>query len=139
MARLELDPNQSCTEGMSRYGEIESVLAPDIEKDCPKEYKYHIEVPESVLYICREIKALGGRALLVGGSVRDEIINKELDRDVHPKDFDIEVYGIPAEDLIRIIRCNYVVKEGRDMVGKSFQVMNIYDEELDYPINISLP
>ncbi|KKS92437.1 MAG: TRNA nucleotidyltransferase [Candidatus Collierbacteria bacterium GW2011_GWC2_43_12] len=138
MPRSEADTAQSWTEGMSRYGDIECVLAPDIEANCPKEYDFTIEVPEEVLFVCREIRALGGKALLVGGSVRDTIINKVWDKHIKFKDFDIEVYGIDPEDLIRIVRNNYEVKEGRDLVGKSFQVLNIY-AGLEYPINISIP
>ncbi|MEK7529691.1 MAG: hypothetical protein AAB570_02095, partial [Patescibacteria group bacterium] len=43
-----------------------------------------------------------GRAFLVGGSVRDEILG------VPVKDIDIEVHGIAASALRKIIESNFV-------------------------------
>lgn len=66
-----------------------------------------------------------GKALLVGGSVRDLILG------VEPKDFDIEVYGIPAEKLISILEKNFPL----DLVGKSFGIIKLKG----LPVDISLP
>jgi len=49
-----------------------------------------------VLTICRAVHEAGGRAMLVGGSVRDLLLG------IQSKDFDIEVYGV-APDLLRSI------------------------------------
>ncbi len=48
---------------------------------------------QEILRICEAVKAQGGRALLVGGFVRDKMLG------VDSKDLDIEVYGIPSEIL----------------------------------------
>src|ERR1700682_818445 len=44
--------------------------------------------PQKVLDLARAIQAEGGRALLVGGCVRDALMGRE------PKDWDLEVYGV---------------------------------------------
>ena len=70
------------------------------------------------------IKANGGRAMLVGGCVRDELMELE------PKDFDIEVYGLEPPQLKEILS-----RFGRvDTVGESFTVYKI-GQDLD----VSLP
>lgn len=48
-----------------------------------------------------------------------------------PKDIDIEVYGIPAEDLQRLVGESFAV----NLVGKAFGVLKLKQ----YPIDISLP
>ncbi len=45
---------------------------------------------EKVLNLAQIIKENGGQALLVGGSVRDTIMEKTS------KDFDVEVYGLES-------------------------------------------
>ena len=76
--------------------------------------------------IARTIKRAGGRALLVGGCVRDEFLG------ITPKDFDIEVYGLDVESLRTILSFYGEVME----VGASFGVFKI-DEYPD--LDISLP
>ncbi|HXG68049.1 MAG TPA: hypothetical protein VNO70_23335 [Blastocatellia bacterium] len=51
-----------------------------------------------VLKICEAARAAGGRALLVGGSVRDMLLG------IEHKDFDLEVYGIEPERLRRVLQ-----------------------------------
>ena len=51
------------------------------------------QLPESVIAFAEAVKSNGGRALLVGGCVRDMLL------DIAPKDFDIEVYGIEPANL----------------------------------------
>ncbi len=65
----------------------------------------------------------GGRALVVGGWVRDRLMGREA------KDLDIEVYGVPA-DRLRALLDTF----GRvETVGESFQVYKLGD------IDVSLP
>lgn len=74
---------------------------------------------ELVLKLASFIKASGGRAMLVGGCVRDELMG------IEPKDWDVEVYGIPAESLKAILEeltankrsASYEVKVD-DVVGR---------------------
>ena len=48
---------------------------------------------EEVINLAKMVEAAGGRALLVGGSVRDEVAEK------YSKDFDVEVYGLSPERI----------------------------------------
>ncbi len=59
----------------------------------------HIEIdtPPVVRRIAARVHAAGGRALLVGGSVRDFLTGTAL------KDYDLEVFGIAADDLERLL------------------------------------
>ncbi len=77
-----------------------------------------------ILKLAETIKENGGRAMLVGGCVRDELMNLE------PKDFDIEVYGIEPPKLKEIL-----AQFGRvDAVGESFTVYKI-----GHYLDVSLP
>jgi len=69
------------------------------------------------------VRTAGGRALIVGGWVRDRLMGRES------KDIDIEVFGVPAERLRQLLE-----SFGRvEMVGESFQVYKTGD------IDVSLP
>ena len=48
---------------------------------------------EQVLRLCEAVRKAGGRAMLVGGWVRDYLLG------IESKDFDVEVYGIEPERL----------------------------------------
>lgn len=92
-------------------------------------------LPHKIHSIATTIREWGGRALLVGGYVRDELWG------LHPKDADIEVYGIPAETLRELLK-----KFGRiDCVGESFRVYKlVWRERKDrhpvrHELDISLP
>src|SRR5947207_944114 len=81
--------------------------------------------------IAASVRAAGGRALIVGGWVRDRLMGRDpsashLDGS---KDIDIEVFGLSAE------RVRAIVEEfGRvEAVGESFQVYKAGD------IDVSLP
>jgi tRNA nucleotidyltransferase (CCA-adding enzyme) len=56
-----------------------------------------VDVPEEVLHLARTIRDAGGRALLVGGCVRDALMDKQ------PKDWDVEVYGIEPARLRQLL------------------------------------
>jgi tRNA nucleotidyltransferase (CCA-adding enzyme) len=82
------------------------------------------KTPSKIIKLAEIIKSNGGRAMLVGGCVRDELMG------VEPKDFDIEVYGIEPPKLKEILQ-----QFGRvDAVGESFTVYKI-GQDLD----VSLP
>ncbi len=83
---------------------------------------------EKVLDIADDVQAAGGRMLLVGGVVRDEIMGQLS------KDFDVEVYGLHPEVIERIAH-----RHGRvDTVGKQFGILKLTDGS-DFDIDISLP
>src|SRR5438552_6380580 len=52
-----------------------------------------MDVPEKILELAEAVHDAGGRALLVGGCVRDELMGRQ------PKDWDVEVYGIEPSRL----------------------------------------
>ena len=65
--------------------------------------------------LCGRLAAAGGRALLVGGAVRDGLLGLET------KDYDLEVYGLPEERLrLELERSGKV-----DAVGQSFAVLKV--------------
>ena len=77
-------------------------------------------LPE-VKSVAELVKRAGGRALLVGGCVRDELLGHE------PKDFDIECFGISAPDLQRTLETKFEL----DLVGISFGVIKLKHLEID--------
>jgi tRNA nucleotidyltransferase (CCA-adding enzyme) len=82
------------------------------------------ELPKKIVKLAETVRDNGGRTMLVGGCVRDELMG------VEPKDFDLEVYGIEPHNLKEILR-----QFGRvDAVGESFTVYKI-GQDLD----VSLP
>jgi len=75
--------------------------------------------------ISKAIASEGGKALLVGGCVRDTLLGSL------PQDFDVEVYGIPFPKLLDILsRCSPV-----SVVGETFGVIKVHG----LPIDISIP
>jgi tRNA nucleotidyltransferase (CCA-adding enzyme) len=75
------------------------------------------------LEVARTVAARGGRALVVGGWVRDRLLG-------HPSlDIDLEVYGIPAADLRALLE-----PLGRvDVVGESFTVYKLAGIDVALP------
>ena len=67
------------------------------------------------------VKRAGGRALLVGGCVRDELLGRS------PKDFDVECFGISAADLQAALAEKFEL----DLVGISFGVIKLKHLEID--------
>ena len=62
--------------------------------------------------IASHVREAGGRACLVGGCVRDQLLGRPV------KDWDVEVYGLPRDQLEKTLR-----RLGRvDAVGRSFGV-----------------
>ncbi|MCC6162366.1 MAG: HD domain-containing protein [Acidobacteria bacterium] len=73
--------------------------------------------------IATAVRARGGRALVVGGYVRDALLG-------HPsKDIDIEVFGIPADDLRALLAQWGPV----NTVGESFTVFKVQGLDVSLP------
>ncbi|MGB4990941.1 MAG: HDIG domain-containing metalloprotein [Pyrinomonadaceae bacterium] len=72
-------------------------------------------LPKVVIDLSIAIKAAGGRAMLNGGCVRDELMG------VGPKDWDVEVYGVDPEELLSIVSGFGEV----NAVGEAFAVYKI--------------
>jgi tRNA nucleotidyltransferase (CCA-adding enzyme) len=70
---------------------------------------------EQVLRLCEAVRKTGGRAMLVGGWVRDYLLG------IESKDFDIEVYGIEPERLRGLLETIARV----NTVGEHFSVYKL--------------
>jgi len=81
-------------------------------------------VSGKVIDLAEAIRAEGGRAFLVGGCVRDELMGKQ------PKDWDVEVYGIDSLPLREMLDRFGPV----NVVGEAFTVYKIGAH-----LDISLP
>ena len=82
------------------------------------------DYPQNVKEICEIARGIGGRAMLVGGCVRDELMG------VEPKDWDLEVYGVDPSRLREILDSFGNV----DAVGEAFTVY-----KLGQDLDIALP
>ena len=82
------------------------------------------EIPEKVIALARAINDAGGRALLVGGCVRDALMGKE------PKDWDLEVYNLAPERVREVLDQFGPV----NAVGESFTVY-----KLGRHLDVSIP
>jgi tRNA nucleotidyltransferase (CCA-adding enzyme) len=81
-------------------------------------------IPEKVLELARQVQLAGGRALLVGGCVRDQLMGAQ------PKDWDVEVYGVEPARLRALLE-----RFGRvDAVGEAFTVYKVGND-----LDVSLP
>lgn len=76
---------------------------------------------KAVIEVAELVKSAGGRALLVGGCVRDRLLGGE------PKDFDIEVYGLSPETLQKTLSRKFEL----DLVGVSFGVIKLHGHDID--------
>lgn len=82
------------------------------------------QIPDKALQLAQSVRKEGGRALLVGGCVRDSLMG------AHPKDWDIEVYGLEPARLRRLLE-----ELGRvDAVGEAFTVYKV-----GHDLDVSLP
>lgn len=80
--------------------------------------------PKRVIDLATAIRDAGGRALLVGGCVRDSLMGSA------PKDWDLEVYGLQPTKLREVLdRFGNV-----NVVGEAFSVY-----KLDHDIDVSIP
>ena len=82
------------------------------------------ELPKQVIALARAIKDAGGRALLIGGCVRDALMGKQ------PKDWDLEVYNLAPERVREVLDQVGPV----NAVGESFTVY-----KLGRDIDVSIP
>ena len=81
-------------------------------------------VDSTVESVARAIQVAGGRALLVGGYVRDRLLG------LSSKDFDIEVYGLKLQELESVLRTFGEVIA----VGRAFGVLRVKGLDADLSI-----
>ena len=84
-----------------------------------------VPLAAAVADMAQRVRVAGGRAVLVGGCVRDAILGQTA------KDADLEIFGLAPAALEKLVASAYPVIT----VGKSFGVLKIRGLELD----ISLP
>lgn len=82
------------------------------------------QLPEKIVDLATRISASGGRAMLVGGCVRDELMG------VAHKDWDVEVYNIEPAKLREILDSTGEV----NVVGEAFAVYKIGND-----LDVSIP
>lgn len=93
------------------------------------------QIDSSVLSLCKSIQAVGGRAFLVGGWVRDSL------RKVPNVDYDLEVYALEPAKLRELLEAHGTV----NAVGEAFTVYKVKlseDSAICNPqltIDVSLP
>lgn len=78
---------------------------------------------DTALTIARAVRDAGGRALIVGGWVRDKLLGRDA------KDIDIEVYGLSADRLKDVLAAFGSV----NTVGESFTVYKVADLDVSLP------
>lgn len=89
-----------------------------------------LDLPAGLLGLLAALRAAGGRPLLVGGTVRDELLGRA------PKDFDVEVYGLEPEALQRALQPLGPV----DAVGQAFTVLKVSRlQDVPGSVDVSLP
>ena len=81
------------------------------------------EVPVTATAIARAVRDRGGRALVVGGWVRDRLLGFPA------KDIDVEVYGVPESELRELLGAIGRVEP----VGQSFPVYKVNDIDVALP------
>lgn len=84
-------------------------------------------IPVGVRRLAEAYRVAGGRALMVGGSVRDVLLG------LAPHDIDLEVYGLSADEVERVLRTFGDVVE----VGKAFAILKVAIDGVE--IDVGLP
>ncbi len=88
----------------------------------PQRYPLSLPLPRPLKAAIATLERAGARCRVVGGSVRDALLG------LSPKDFDIEVYGLPLDRI-----ANALASHGKtDMVGKSFAVVKLWTHGSEY-------
>ena len=87
-----------------------------------------LKLPEAhpALVVARAVAAAGGRALVVGGWVRDRLLGREADDD----DIDLEVFGLEPELLEGVLAESGPVR----LVGQSYPIYQVGGLALDVSI-----
>ena len=83
-----------------------------------------IALDEPVLEIAEAVAAAGGQALLVGGQVRDHLLG------IDSKDVDIEVFGLPLEELERTLSRFGEIAH----IGRAFGVLRVKGIDVDFSL-----
>jgi tRNA nucleotidyltransferase (CCA-adding enzyme) len=90
----------------------------------------NLPIPSGLRLLLDAVRSAGGRPFLVGGAVRDALLHQPV------KDFDVEVFGLPADELKAVLS-----EVGRvNAVGEAFTVLKLYGlEGVAGDVDVSLP
>ena len=91
--------------------------------------RFHIDDPARagvLRRIVRLVRQAGGRAWLVGGSVRDLVLGQQ------PHDLDIEVFGLAPGTLHTLLNDEFSVQ----FVGKAFGIFKLQEQAVDISIPV---
>jgi len=86
-----------------------------------------MEIPKVLIDIAKKLDFFGAKAILVGGAVRDFILQNSV------KDFDIEVYNIENLDKLASILSEFGAV---NLVGKSFGVVKLRVDNIEYDFSM---
>lgn len=90
----------------------------------------NLELPPGLARLLAALRAAGGRPYVVGGAVRDGILR------LPTKDYDIEVFGLPADRLEPLLAAHGRV----DAVGQAFRVYKLSGVEgVPGAVDVALP
>jgi tRNA nucleotidyltransferase (CCA-adding enzyme) len=84
------------------------------------------QAPKVLRAVARAVRDAGGQAFAVGGSVRDHLLDAEV------SDWDVEVFGLAADDLQTLLQAFGKV----DLVGRAFGVLKLTAGGRVYDISI---
>ena len=89
-----------------------------------------LELPSGLARLLAALREAGGRPFLVGGAVRDALLELPLE------DWDVEVFGLPVERLEPLLAAHGRV----DAVGQAFRVFKLSGVEgVPGALDVSLP
>ena len=86
-----------------------------------------MKLPLILYTISNVLTSHGAQAIIVGGAVRDYILNTPV------KDYDIEVYNIESIDSLQDVLANY---GSINLVGKSFGILKLVYDGSEYDFSI---
>jgi len=85
---------------------------------------YFLQKLKPLLPILKAVSSVKGTSYLVGGSVRDLILDMQI------KDIDIEVHGLSIDELQKVL-ANFGIVE---LVGKQFGVLRVHPIDVDWSV-----
>lgn len=91
-----------------------------------------IKIPQTIQLIAQDIQKSGGTTYVVGGYVRDQLM------DLESKDIDLEVFGLDKQSIVNILTKYGTLLEE---VGVSFTAskLRFVEDGQTYDIDVSLP
>ena len=90
--------------------------------------KLNVKIPKTVQELVSKIVDAGGEVFLVGGAVRDAIVNGV---NTTPEDIDLEIYGIDEPTLMKVIN-------SKAPIGKSHEIY-LYTTKDGVKVDLSFP